>query len=94
MDVEHGSIIKDPVKSKEQRVLFIEILSPQGRASVAGEDDVVRSLLVVPSVDEIEERPGLLLVELTVPDLVDNEAGWAKQGWSAWKRSFPLSWRW
>lgn len=75
VDVEHRSIIENPVKSTEQRILFIEILSPQGRASVAGEDDIISSLLVVPPVDEIEEQPCILLVELTVSDLINNETG-------------------
>ena len=75
MDVEHGGVIEDPVKSAEKRVLLIEVLSPQGRTPVAGEDDIICPFLVVPPVDEVKEEPCVLLVELAVSDLVDNETG-------------------
>ena len=75
VDVEHGGVIKDTVKGAEKRVLLIEILSPQGRTSVAGEDDIICPFLVVPPVDEVKEQPCVLLVELAVPNLVNNETG-------------------
>ena len=53
----------------------MEVLSPQGRIPVAGEDDVVGPFLVVAPVNQVEEEPGVLLVELTVANLINDEAG-------------------
>ena len=88
VDIEHSGVIKDSVKGAEQRIFLIEVLSPQGRTSVAGEDDIICPFLVVPPVDEVEEQPSVLLVELTVPDLVNidtvlsNQLGRAYHRWS------------
>ena len=53
----------------------MEILSPERRLSVAREDDVVCAFLVVPPVDQVEEEPRVLLVELAVPHLIYDETG-------------------
>lgn len=74
-DVEDRSIIKDTVKGAQEGVFLIEVLSPQGRTPVAGEDDVESALLVVAAVNQVEEKAGVLLVEFAVPDLVNDEAG-------------------
>ena len=78
-DVEDGSCIKDPVECAQQGVLLVEVLPPQGRVAVAGEDDVVSPFLVVAPVNQVEEQPGILLIELTVPNFVNNQAGRAYQ---------------
>ena len=41
---------------------------------VAGEDDIEVAFLVVSPVNQIEEQPGILFIELTVPHLVNNQA--------------------
>ena len=43
-----------------------------GRVFVAGEDDVEVAFFVVPPVNQVEEQPSILLVELTVPNFINN----------------------
>ena len=42
-----------------------------GRMFVAGEDNVEVAFLVVPSVNQVEEQPGVLLVKLTVTHFIN-----------------------
>ena len=57
----------------------MEVLPPERRTPVAGEDDVVRSFLFVTTVYQVEEKAGVLPVKLAVSDLVDDEAGRADE---------------
>ena len=41
---------------------------------VAFEDNIEVTLLVVPPINEIEEQPGILLIELTVAHFINNQA--------------------
>ena len=74
-NIEDRSIVKDAVKGAQEGIVLVECFSPAARALVAGKDNVVIALLVVPSVNKIEEEPGVLLVELAMANLVNNEAG-------------------
>ena len=75
VDVKDGGSVKDPVECAQQGVLLVEVLPPQGRIPVAGEDDVVSPFLVVAPVNQVKEEPGVLLVELTVANLINDETG-------------------
>ena len=75
LDVEHDGIVKYPVQGAQQGIVLVEVGFPLGRVLVAGEDDVAAALLVVPPVDQIEEQPCVLLVELAVAYLINNETG-------------------
>ena len=57
----------------------MEVLPPERRAPVAGENDVVRALLVVAAVYQVEEEPGVFFVELAVSDFVNDKAGRADE---------------
>lgn len=46
-DVEDRGIVKDTVQSAQERVVFIEVLSPERRALVAGKDQIESALLVL-----------------------------------------------
>ena len=46
-----------------------------GWVLVAGEYNIEVTFLVVPSVNEVKEQPGILLVELAAAHFVNNEAG-------------------
>ena len=46
---------------------------------VAGKHNIEVALLVVPPVNQIEEQPGILFIELTVSHLVNNQAGRSHQ---------------
>lgn len=75
MDIEHRGVIEDPVKGAKKGSFLVEIFSPQGRASIAGEDDVVGSLFVVAPVNQIKEQTCVLFIELTMSNLINNETG-------------------
>ena len=73
--LEHRSIIKDAVQCAEQGGVLVEILAPQRRISVAGENHVEVAFLVVAAVNQIKEHTGTFLVELAVSNLINNETG-------------------
>ena len=73
LNVEYCGIVKDPVQSAQQRVILVEVGSPVGRMLVTGEYDVEVAFFIVSPVNQIKEQPGILLVELTVSNLVNNE---------------------
>ena len=52
----------------------MEVLPPEGRIPVAGEDDVIGTFFVVAPVNQVKEQAGVLLVELTVSNLINNKA--------------------
>ena len=65
-------IIKDPVQGAQQGVILIEVGSPMGWVLVTGEDNVEVAFFVVSPVNQIEEQPSILLVELAVPNFINN----------------------
>lgn len=65
LNVEHRGIIEDPVQGAQQRIILIEVASPVGGVLVAGENDIEVAFLVVSPVNQIEEQPGILFIELT-----------------------------
>src|SRR5574344_12986 len=71
----HDGIIKDAVKGTQQRVVFTEVLLPLSRVTVAGKNHVVTTLFLVSAVNHIEKESSILLVKLTVPHLINNQAG-------------------
>ena len=71
--LKHRGIVKDAVQRTQQGRIFIEILTPQRRIFVAGEDHVVIAFLVVAAVNQVKEHTGAFLVELAMPNLVNNE---------------------
>lgn len=71
--LEHRSIIKDAVQCAEQGGVLVEILAPQRRIFVAGENHVEVAFLVVAAVSQIKEHTGTFLVELAVPNLINNK---------------------
>ncbi len=74
-DVKDRCVVEDAVERAEKRVVLVEVLLQREGLFVAREDDVVRALFVVPTVDHVEEQPRVFLVELTVADLVNDQAG-------------------
>ena len=68
-------IIKDAVKSAQEGVVLTEILLPPGGVPVAGKNHVVIAVLLVAAVNHVKEQPGVLLVKLTMPHLVNNQTG-------------------
>ena len=81
--LEHRSIIKDAVQCAEQGGVLVEILAPQRRIFVAGENHVEVAFLVVAAVNQIKEHTGTFLVELAVPNLINNKTAWTHQSVSA-----------
>ena len=79
LDVEHDGIVKYPVQGTQQGIVLVEVGFPLRRVLVAGEDDVAAALFVVPPVNQVEEQPGVLLVELAVAYLINNETGGTNQ---------------
>ena len=77
--LEHRSIIKDAVQCAEQGGVLVEILAPQRRIFVAGENHVEVAFLVVAAVNQIKEHTGTFLVELAVPNLINNKTAWTHQ---------------
>ena len=57
------------------RGVFLEILPPQGWILVADEDHIEAALGIVPPVNQIKEKAGVLLVKSAVANLVNNQAG-------------------
>ena len=74
-EIEDSSVIEDSVERTQQRVFFMEILTPERGIAVAREDDVVCALLVVASVNHVEEEPGVFFVEVTTPNLINDDTG-------------------
>ena len=70
--VEYRGIVKNPVQGTQQSIILVKVGPPMGRVFVAGEDDVEVAFFVVPSVNQVEEQPSILLVELTVPNFINN----------------------
>ena len=77
--LEHRSIIKDAVQCAEQGGVLVEILAPQRRIFVAGENHVEVAFPVVAAVNQIKEHTGTFLVELAVPNLINNKTAWTHQ---------------
>jgi len=74
--LEQHRIVEDPVQRTQQGVVFIELVPPCSSGhGVAGEDHVEASFLVVPAVHKVEEQPGVLGIEDTVPDFIDDQTG-------------------
>lgn len=73
--LEQHRIVEDPVQHTQQGVVFIELVPPCSGHGVAGEDHVEASFLVVPAVHKVEEQPGVLGIEDTVPDFIDDQTG-------------------
>ena len=74
LNVEYRSIVKDPVQG-QQCVILVEVGSPMVRVLVTGEYNVEVTFFVVSPINQIEEQPGILLVELAVPNFINNQAG-------------------
>lgn len=74
-ELEKQCIVEDPVQRTQQGVVFIELVPPCSGHGVAGEDHVEASFLVVPAVHKVEEQPGVLGIEDTVPDFIDDQTG-------------------
>ena len=76
---EHNGIVKDTVQSTEKRIAFAEVFLPLRRisvaGSVAGKDHVVTPFFLVSAVNQVKEQPSVLLVKLTVPNLINDQAG-------------------
>ena len=79
-DTEDSGVIKDTVQRTQKRIVLVEILPPKRRTLVARKDKVVCPFLVVAAVHHVEEQARALLVELAMPDLVDDQAGGANEG--------------
>ena len=75
LNVKYSRIVKDPVQGAQKRIVLVEVASPMRWMLVAGKDNVEVAFLVVPSVNEVKEQPGILLVELTVTNLINNQTG-------------------
>ena len=73
LNVEYRCIVKDPVQGTQQGVILIEVGSPVGRVLVTGEYNVEVAFFVVSPVNQIKEQTGILLVELTVANFVNNQ---------------------
>ncbi len=80
--IENQGIIKDPVQCTQQGVVLTEVLLPLGKLLVVRKNHVVRTFLVVAAVNEVKEKPCVLLVKDTVTDFIGNQAGWFYPGWS------------
>ena len=72
LNVEYCGIVKDPVQGAQQGVILIEVGSPVGRMLVTGKYNIEVAFFVVSPVNQVEEQPGILLVELTVPHFINN----------------------
>lgn len=79
LNVEYRGIVKNPVQRAQQSIVLIEVAAPLRRILVAGKHEVEVTFLVVPTVNQVKEQPGILFVELTVPYLINNRAGWPYQ---------------
>lgn len=74
MQLKYSGIVKDAVQRTQQGSVFLEILAPEGRVLVAGEDHIETTFFVVAPVNQVKEQPRILLVEGTVANLVNNQA--------------------
>ena len=74
MQLKYSGIVKDAVQRTQQGSVFLEILAPEGRVLVAGEDHIETTFFVVAPVNQIKEQPGVLLVKGAVANLVNNQA--------------------
>lgn len=72
---EHRRSVEQAVQRAQQRVVAGEELVPVVRGRVAGQYHRVGAVLLVASVDDIEEEARAHLVERASPHLVDYEAG-------------------
>ena len=75
LNCKDNRIIKDAVKSTQERIVLAEIFLPLCRVAVAGEDHVEIAFLIVPAVNQIKEQPRILLVEFAMANLINNQAG-------------------
>ena len=73
MQLKYSGIVKDAVQRTQQGSVFLEILAPEGRVLVAGEDHIETTFFVVAPVNQVKEQPRILLVEGTVANLVNNQ---------------------
>ena len=87
---EHRRAVEHPVQSAQQRVVACEELIPVDRRRVAGEDQRVRALLLVPPVDDVEEHVGARPAERAPADLVDDQACRLHQGAHNFRRVAQL----
>ena len=75
LNVEYRGVIKYSVQRTQQGIVLIEVTSPVRGMLVAGKYNIEVAFLVVSPVNQIEEQPGILFIELTVPHLVNNQTG-------------------
>ena len=73
MQLKYSGIVKDAVQRTQQGSVFLDILAPEGRVLVAGEDHIETTFFVVAPVNQVKEQPRILLVEGTVANLVNNQ---------------------
>lgn len=71
-DAEDSGVIKDTVQRTQKRIVLVEILPPKRRTLVTRKDKVVCPFFVVAAVHHVEEKARALLVELAMPDLVND----------------------
>lgn len=75
LNCKDNRIIKDAVKSTQERVVLTEIFLLLRRIAVAGEDHVVITVLLVTAVHHVKEQLRVLLAKFAVSHFINNKAG-------------------
>ena len=74
LNCKDNRIIKDAVKSTQERVVLTEIFLLLRRIAVAGEDHVVITVLLVTAVHHVKEQLRVLLAKFAVSHFINNKA--------------------